>query len=164
MSADLPMQIFSIFALLFLLVLTSIAAGSDQRFGLATHFDRQNTDAARYGNYLHKQFVQEGVARIRDDINWGLDEPSQGKYILEPTKQQWIDAAAAAGLGIVGLIDENVPTFYGGPGWTNNPAIIKATANFAAFWAKAQAAKGYKIVIEVVKRSPKLSRLPRPLR
>ncbi|MGA8659658.1 MAG: hypothetical protein WB586_26345 [Chthoniobacterales bacterium] len=150
MSADLPMQIFSIFALLFLLVLTSIAAGSDQRFGLATHFDRQNTDAARYGNYLHKQFVQEGVAWIRDDINWGLDEPTQGKFILEPTKQQWIDAAAAAGLGIVGLIDENVPTFYGGPGWTNNPAIIKATANFAAFWAKAQAAKGYKIVIEVI--------------
>src|SRR5260221_4685966 len=147
MSADLPMQIFSIFALLFLLVLPSIPAGSDQRFGLATHFDRQNADAARYGNYLHKQFVQEGVAWIRDDINWGLDEPTQGKYILEPTKQQWIDAAAAAGLGIVGLIDENVPTFYAGPGWINNPATTKTTANFAPFAATAQSATGSKIVI-----------------
>src|SRR5260221_974991 len=157
MSADLPLQICSIFALISLLVLTSMAAGSDQRFGLATHSDRQNTDGARYGNYLHKQFVQEGVAWIRDDINWGLDEPTQGKYILEPTKQQWIDAAAAAGLGIVGLIDENVPTFYGGPGWTNNPAIIKATANFSAFWAKAQTRQGCKNTIGSISEAPNCS-------
>ena len=112
----------------------SVQAGDD-RFGFATHFEQGWPPSP-----VMQAIASSGVSYIRDDLYCASWETSPGVYVQPVVDMNWLNAAKANGLKVVGILGPN--KFYADK---YDPV---AMSNLAAFIAKTGLVTAFEITNE----------------
>ncbi len=108
------------------LILFAVAAQADDRFGIATAFDRRGYDP----NYIMPLVVELGASWIRDGANvdkfFLSTDPTgaTGQYQFPADDLAWLNAVGTYGVKVVFMLDNN-----------NDPVVFSKVAAFVAQYA-----------------------------
>ncbi|MEV8360050.1 glycosyl hydrolase [Microbacterium sp. NPDC076895] len=104
----------------------SAAPISDSRFGVGVHVeDEWYVDAARYARSV-------GVAEVRNDVLWRLNETSRGVYDWAPAYVDGFDKMHRSGIKILGIINYGNKLYSDNDKVPDNPEAVAAYGRYAA--------------------------------
>lgn len=99
--------------------------------GAATHFAQGEPDAEA----SLRLAAQAGIRSIRDNVYWNAIERQRGQFVMPPAWDNYVDAAARAGIDPVLVLAYGNPLYDGG-NKPRSPEAIAAFTRYAEFVAR----------------------------